>query len=159
MKEKFIPIKSQKFEVGRVKNLSLCDCKDCDYIHCPKNNYCVKMKSHRYSFDDFWKEWKCKREEMLLKMNEPGLNLYKQCVNELIDSCLDFPKSLSYRIANYHPLLIDLYKFRNNESSLICSISEFDIWPNRIAEYEKFKKDMLDLVREFYKAFRDAGFE
>ena len=66
---------------------------------------------------------------------------------------------LFYHNINYHPLLIDLYKFRNNESSLICSINEFDIWPNPIAEYEKFKKDILDLIREFYKAFRGAGFE
>ena len=38
-----IPVKNQKFEIGRTINLSKCDCKECTYMNCPKHNYAVRM--------------------------------------------------------------------------------------------------------------------
>ena len=43
MSFKMVPIKNQKFEIGRTINPFNCDCKKCDFMNCPKNNYAVKM--------------------------------------------------------------------------------------------------------------------
>lgn len=40
---KMVPVKNQKFEIGRTINPFNCDCKKCDFMNCPKNNYAVKM--------------------------------------------------------------------------------------------------------------------
>lgn len=39
MELKFDVIKGQKFEIGRTINPFLCDCKECDFLNCPKKNY------------------------------------------------------------------------------------------------------------------------
>lgn len=50
MEFKLIPAKNQKFDIGRTINFTKCDCEKCDFMHCPKNNYALKMvqkKIHR----------------------------------------------------------------------------------------------------------------
>lgn len=67
MNLEFVPIKSQKFSIGRVINLSKCDCEKCNFMNCPKNNYAVKMKRKQHKVDVFWNEW----ESEILKLNRP----------------------------------------------------------------------------------------
>lgn len=63
----FIPVKNQKFEIGRTINLSKCDCEKCDFMNCPKHNYALKMIRKNYTVDVFWNEWKDK----ILELNKP----------------------------------------------------------------------------------------
>ena len=57
MKLKLDIVKKQRFEIGRTINPLLCDCEKCDFLHCPKDNYAVKMKPHKYTVKEFYEEW------------------------------------------------------------------------------------------------------
>lgn len=56
MQYKLVPIKNQKFEIGRIINLGKCDCQQCDFMNCPKQNYAMRMKQKRYSVKEFFDE-------------------------------------------------------------------------------------------------------
>lgn len=56
MRYELVPIKNQKFDIGRVINLTECDCQRCDFMNCPKHNYAVRMKQKRYSIKEFFDE-------------------------------------------------------------------------------------------------------
>lgn len=90
MKTKWEPIKNQKFDIGRTINFAKCDCEKCDYMHCPKNNYCVKMKQSKYSINDFAEEMK----DIIKKAG--GVRYYlsdAEGMMDFIDSCVGgFPK-------------------------------------------------------------------
>lgn len=91
----FEPIKNQKFEIGRTINLSKCDCKKCDFIHCPKNNYAVKMRRKSYTVEDFWRE-----------------NGEKVCrINDVPKLKCNFPEKYEMRLS--YDLLNDFMEFLN----------------------------------------------
>ena len=54
MNDMYVPVKNQKFDIGRTINFAKCDCPECDFLHCPKNNYAVKMKKRALSVADFF---------------------------------------------------------------------------------------------------------
>ena len=45
----FTPVKNQRFDIGRTINPYICDCKTCDFMNCPKDNYVVKLKRKRHT--------------------------------------------------------------------------------------------------------------
>jgi len=55
---KWVPIKGQKFDLGRTINPMKCEnCGNCDYLNC--NNYAVQMKRGKYTLTewlDFYKD-------------------------------------------------------------------------------------------------------
>lgn len=53
MEIKYDVIKNQKFDIGRTINWAKCDCKECDFLHCPKKNYVPLTKQHRYTVKQF----------------------------------------------------------------------------------------------------------
>lgn len=90
MKTKWEPIKNQKFDIGRTINFAKCDCEKCDYMHCPKNNYCVKMKQSKYSIEEFVAEMK---EEIKNKGNIYDYLSDWDGMTEFMDACIGgFPK-------------------------------------------------------------------
>ena len=99
MKMQFIPVRNQKFDIGRTINPFKCDCNGCDFLHCPKNNYVVKMQRKRYKVEDFWSTYK----DEILAINKPLRWQYKVreeydfklsyfLINELVDALFSFPK-------------------------------------------------------------------
>lgn len=68
----FVPVKNQKFDIGRTINPFNCDCAECTFMNCPKNNYAVKMKRKQYKVDSVFKEHK----EDILRYNKPSRLLY-----------------------------------------------------------------------------------
>lgn len=95
----FAPVRNQKFEIGRTINPFLCDCNKCDFLHCPKHNYCVKVKPKKYSYKNFWETHK----EEIVKLNKPLKYMYSfhklydlvlnyKLLTDLIDMCFSFPK-------------------------------------------------------------------
>ena len=96
-----IPVKNQKFEVGRTINLSKCDCKECTYMNCPKQNYAVRMTKKIWKVTDFWEEFK----KEILAINKPCkweynfhseycLELNYKLITEFVDMLFRFPKGV-----------------------------------------------------------------
>ena len=95
----FVPVKGQKFDIGRTINPAKCDCVKCTFMNCPKNNYAVKMKKKVWKVADFWKEFK----EDILAINKPSkwqysfhnrydLELNYKLLDEFMDMLFSFPK-------------------------------------------------------------------
>ena len=83
-------IKNQKFEIGRTINPFLCDCDDCDFLHCPKNNYAVKTKPHKYKTKEFCEVWHDELVEAAKK--DPDFDFTIEMFDDLIGDCISFPK-------------------------------------------------------------------
>lgn len=108
MNLEFVPVKGQKFDIGRTINPFKCDCEKCDFMNCPKKNYAVKMKRKKYSVDVFWNEWK----DEILKINQPlrwhynfhnsyKLRLTYNMLNDFFDIlCFTFPKGTYWSLEN-----------------------------------------------------------
>lgn len=99
MKFKLAPIKNQKFDIGRTINFTKCDCEKCDFIHCPKNNYAVRMKQVKYSVEDFVKETRddIKKAGSVYKY----LNSFDG-LSDFMDSCVGgFPKGTYWNQSGY----------------------------------------------------------
>lgn len=95
MELKFDVVKGQKFEIGRTINPAKCDCVKCDFLHCPKNNYAVKMKPHKYNVSDFWESWK---DRILLQGR--NFEFTYELFTELIGECISFPKGTYWGFGN-----------------------------------------------------------
>lgn len=67
MTAEYVPARGQKFDIGRTINFAKCDCPECDFLHCPKNNYAVKMVRKKFSVKTFWEN----NKEEILKLNKP----------------------------------------------------------------------------------------
>ena len=109
MKLKFDTIKGQKFDIKRTINLSQCTCEKCDFLHCPKNNYAVRVKRHRYTVDEYIDYY----SEELKKF---GFLTY-----ELLDEFMDlfnFPKGTYWR-RDYDKTHIEFVTF-NRKGDEIC---------------------------------------
>lgn len=87
MKYKVDVIKNQKFDWGRTINPFKCDCERCDFLNCPKHNYAVKTKPHKYSVKDFWDTYKY---DILKRGKDFKLTYFYW--NELVGECFRFPK-------------------------------------------------------------------
>lgn len=85
MKHKEIVIKNQKFDIRKTINPFKCDCKHCDFINCPKNNYCRDTKKYYYSFEELWIEWKD-------KVLKEGFTY--DFLTDLVGDCVEFHKGL-----------------------------------------------------------------
>ena len=94
-----IPVKNQKFEIGRTINPFNCDCKECDFMNCPKHNYAVKMTKKIWKVADFWEDFK----DEILAINKPYkwqysfhnkyvFELNYKLITEFIDMLFSFPK-------------------------------------------------------------------
>ena len=66
MEFKLIPAKNQKFDIGRTINFTKCNCEKCDFMHCPKNNYALKMVQKKYTVQEFFNENKIAFGDLVL---------------------------------------------------------------------------------------------
>lgn len=69
MNTTYEPVPNQKFDIGRTINITKCDCKKCDFMHCPKNNYSVKQRLHRFTVQEFFDD--NKDAILVLEKNKP----------------------------------------------------------------------------------------
>ena len=103
-----VPVKNQKFEIGRTINPFKCDCEECTFMNCPKHNYCVKMTKRIWKLGDFWEEFK----DEILAINKPDiwqysfhhkydLELNHKLLNEFVDMLFSFPKGTYWSPENY----------------------------------------------------------
>lgn len=88
-------IKGQEFEWGRTINPARCDCEKCDFLHCPKHNYCVKTRPYKYSIDEFWQVYK----NDILKQGKDFEFTYFYW-SELVGECFNFPSGTFYAMSD-----------------------------------------------------------
>ena len=98
MEFKLVPEKNQKFDIGRTINLTKCDCEQCDFMHCPKNNYALKMVQKKYTVQEFFDANKDKI------MKKHFLRLYffdYEALADFMDACVTgFPKGTYWNMDN-----------------------------------------------------------
>ena len=89
MEFKLVPAKNQKFDIGRTINFTKCDCQKCDFMHCPKNNYALKMVQKKYTVQDFFDE----NKEEIVKARALGAYFNYETLTDFMDACVSgFPK-------------------------------------------------------------------
>ena len=101
MKLEFVPVKNQKFDIGRTINPLNCDCEKCDFMNCPKHNYAVKMKRKRHTVDEY------------IAFYAEDLKKWGFLTDELLDEFMDlfsFPKG-TYWDKNYDRTAIQIVTF------------------------------------------------
>lgn len=155
MKLEFVPVKNQKFDIGRTINPFKCDCAECTFMKCPKNNYAVKMKRKSYSVQEFWNEY----SEDILSINKPKRIQYNfpheykfkltyKLLNELMDMLnFKFPKGTYWELNDYSYQInpeedidnnfcdaITLVKFSRTGSEL--SLGYISVHDHKIHEYD-----------------------
>lgn len=97
MEFKLIPVKNQKFDIGRTINLTKCNCEKCDFMHCPKNNYALKMVQKKYSVQEFFNE---NKNEIVKKRNLKSYFNY-ETLSDFMDACVSgFPKGTYWNMDN-----------------------------------------------------------
>lgn len=129
----FVPIKNQRFDIGRIINSCICDCKTCDFMNCSKHNYAVKMKRKRHTVEEYIN---CYAED---------LKKWGFLTNELLNEFMDlfsFPKGTFWN-TNYDRTVIELVTFNRNDYEVIkgtINVRTGEIW-----EYD-FSKTQYSLA-------------
>lgn len=94
MKFQLVPAKNQRFDIGRTINLAKCNCTKCDFMHCPKNNYAVKMVQKKYTIKEYFDE----NKEEIMKHHCIDNYINYDTVTDILDSCIGgFPKGTYWR--------------------------------------------------------------
>lgn len=89
MKFELVPAKNQKFDIGRTINFTKCDCEKCDFMHCPKNNYALKMVQKKYTVQEFFDE----NKEAIVKARSLKVYFNYETLTDFMDACVSgFPK-------------------------------------------------------------------
>lgn len=110
MKIKYDVVKNQKFDLGRTINPLKCDCEECDFLNCPKKNYAVKKKVHKYTVQEYiedsseeLKKWKFLNDDLII---------------DLMDYVFTFPKGTYWRM-DYSNIRIELITFSRSGRELV----------------------------------------
>lgn len=109
MELKFDVVKGQKFEIGRVITLSECTCDKCTFLSCPKKNYAVKTKVHKYSTKDFLAEY----GDLLKREYFP-----RELLEEYIGECFTFPKGIYWRL-DYSATCVELVSLSRSGNEVL----------------------------------------
>ena len=97
MEFKLIPAKNQKFDIGRTINFTKCNCEKCDFMHCPKNNYALKMVQKKYTVQEFFNE---NKNEIVKKRSLKSYFNY-ETLSDFMDACVSgFPKGTYWNMDN-----------------------------------------------------------
>ena len=145
-------IKNQKFDIGRTINPFKCDCEKCDFLHCPKDNYAVKTKPHKYKVSEFCEMW----HDELIKNDY--FKATDDMLIDLIGDCISFPKgtywAIGYNIWNKDIEGVEIFKMnRKNEPVTIGKVHLSNWTPiSHIEEYD-FSEAQYKLAKRIEKAF------
>ena len=176
MQMQFVPVRNQKFEIGRTINPFKCDCDSCDFLHCPKDNYAVKMQRKKYKLEDFWDTYK----DDILAINKPlrwqykvheeyELKLSYFLIDEFIDALFSFPKGTywspnspkSYDGEIENRLYSEITLQKLNRKYEPVDIATIYIKNGRIWEYDLSERQykLADKIRDALKELKKKVFE
>ncbi len=156
MELKFDVIKGQKFEVGRTINPFLCDCKECDFLNCPKKNYAVKTRQHIYKVKEFISAYAIDLKSCRV--------LTSELIGEFLE-CFRFPKGTYWDLADYGAK-IRLVSFNRRGSEVVRGtintqtgeIWDYDLSSRQYALSERISKGISE-VYEFIMKSNKKGKE
>ena len=97
MEFKLVPAKNQRFDIGRTINLTKCDCEKCDFMHCPKNNYALKMVQKKYSVQEFFE---ANKDKIMKKGSIRNFFNYETLADFIDASVSGFPKGTYWNMDN-----------------------------------------------------------
>ena len=156
MKLQFIPAKNQKFDIGRTINFTKCDCEKCDFMHCPKNNYALKMVQKKYTVKDFFEE----NKEEIMKGRKLQDYFNFETVGDFIDACVSFPKGTYWNLCadDIELLKINRSKYGSDfltlaQVNLDCNVSiAYFTGCTNVQEKlaKKIQRKLSELQRLFY---------
>lgn len=153
---KFIlePAKNQKFDIGRTINFTRCDCEKCDFMHCPKNNYALKMVQKKYTVQEFFNE----NKDKIVKKRSLKLYFNYENLVDFIDACVSrFPKGTYWNMDNREAIdLVAQNRSKYGEDFLPrASVSFYDFsiiyYSGCSNEQEKLAMKIQDLLRQLNK--------
>lgn len=98
MKFEQVPVKNQKFDIGRTINFTKCNCEKCDFIHCPKNNYALKMQKKMYTVKEFWDE----NKDDIVSVGSLEEYFNFDTISDFLDACIKFPKGTYWEWVGYN---------------------------------------------------------
>lgn len=84
MEFKLVPAKNQRFDIGRTIDLTKCDCEQCNFMHCPKNNYALKMVQKKYTVQEFFDA----NKDQIVKKRSLRLYFDFDALADFIDACV-----------------------------------------------------------------------
>ena len=97
MKFQQVPVKNQKFDIGRTINFTKCDCEKCDFMHCPKNNYALQMQKKMYTVKEFWDE----NKDDIVSVGSLREYFNFDTISDFLDACVVFPKGTYWEWVGY----------------------------------------------------------
>lgn len=157
-------IPNQKFDIGRTINFAKCDCKKCDFLHCPKNNYAVQKRLKSRSVKEFFDD----NKDNILRLNTPSkfrwgfpnswkLRLSLSGETDLINEFMDymqfkFPKGTYWNI-DYNSEFIELVILRRDNPVVKSSVSIskgdiYDIYRDPTPAQERLAKKISNAIKE-----------
>lgn len=183
----FIPVRGQKFDIGRTINPANCTCQVCTFMSCPKKNYVLKMTRKRYTIDDFWRE----RRDEILRLNHPqrwqyefrrsySLRLSFDLLQDFFDFlCFSFPKGTYWRaddaeyrgeyddIGNQVYKTITLIKFSRSGNEIPLGyikigdpkINDYDLNERQHKLAEKIRDALLQLKIKVFEHYQEKDLE
>lgn len=166
MKFEQVPVKNQKFDIGRTINFTKCDCEKCDFMHCPKNNYALKMQKKMYTVKEFWNE----NKDAIIKARALKEYFNFDTVSDFIDACITFPKGTYWEFDSWDGIeLVTQNRSKHGPDFLRRAvIGFFDDFPiiyyvgatdtqEKLAE--KIRKRLLELNELLRKATWNIDYE
>lgn len=162
MQYKTIPVRGQKFDIGRTINPCKCDCERCDFMHCPKNNYCVITKQYKYTTQEFIDGTK---EEIKTKGGLHAYLLDMEGLADFMDACVgDFPKGTYWNPTGYSLELVVMNRSKYGPDFIERAEIELDsanTFPIRYYQgctdtQEKFAKKLQKKFLELKESCRNA---
>ena len=149
MEIKFVKKVDQKYDVSRVKNISLCGCKECDFINCPNDNYDYELTRYIYPVEAFI-SYNC---DALCKCGfSEGL------VDEYFESCVDYPSDYYYSVDDMDSRKVYIVRLiKTGESKKACFTIDRDKvnFVNKGLSKEGYKW-CLSILRDIEKILKEV---
>lgn len=161
MEFKQIPVKNQKFDISRTINIAECNCAKCDFMNCPKHNYCVEMERYRYSIDEFLEQF---GDKLISANSVKDFLITDYQANELADCFPKFPKNTFWDVQGDSIRIVK----QGPAGRFFPLHAKITLYDNRAVIYttdickqaqEKLAYKILDLVNALYKYRRDHDIE
>lgn len=148
MKLKFIKKEIQEFDLNRVNNISLCNCENCDYMNCPKDNYSLELTRYIYTVDEFIEE---NREELF------NNGFTENLVNDFFESCIKYPSDFYYSFNNnsQEVYIVKLNKKSETKKAIIYIDGSSLVNLSLSKDNYKWALKILEQLREINKYIED----
>ena len=117
LKDELVPVKNQKFDIGRTINFTKCKCDKCDFLHC--DNYAKKMQLRKFKnakeFVECWKE----QNPQIAKLIYDDPKAFEILLVDFLERMISFPKGLYWKfkrgLSNNEVLSIDICRQSRSE--------------------------------------------